>query len=63
MRSYILKPGTMSEWGNNWARGITFRRENAVAGFFSQIGQLHMVHHFWSELKEQETDLRWRALG
>ncbi|OQR77893.1 protein NipSnap-like [Tropilaelaps mercedesae] len=48
MRSYVLKPGTMSEWGNNWARGITFRRENAVAGFFTQIGQLHCVYHFWT---------------
>lgn len=46
MRSYVLKPGTMIEWGNNWARGINFR-SNQVAGFFSQIGQLYMVHHIW----------------
>ena len=46
MRSYILKPGTMIEWGNNWARGINFR-SNQVGGFFSQIGQLYMVHHIW----------------
>lgn len=46
MRSYVLKPGTMIEWGNNWARGINFRT-NQVAGFFSQIGQLYMVHHIW----------------
>ena len=39
----------MIEWGNNWARGINYRRNNAVAGFFSQIGQLYMVHHIWSE--------------
>lgn len=38
----------MIEWGNNWARGIQFRQKNAVAGFFSQIGQLYMVHHIWS---------------
>ncbi|XP_076343793.1 protein NipSnap-like isoform X3 [Tachypleus tridentatus] len=48
MRSYILKPGTMIEWGNIWARAITYRKKNhAVAGFFSQIGQLYMVHHIW----------------
>lgn len=47
MRSYILKPGTMIEWGNNWARGIQYRKEHAVAGFFSQIGQLYVVHHVW----------------
>lgn len=49
MRSYRLKPGTMIEWGNNWARAINFRRGNdeAFAGFFSQIGRLYNVHHIW----------------
>lgn len=49
MRSYRLKPGTMIEWGNNWARGIQFRQNNneAYAGFFSQIGRLYNVHHIW----------------
>ena len=39
----------MIEWGNNWARGVTYRKDDAVAGFFSQIGQLYQVHHVWSE--------------
>lgn len=49
MRSYRLKPGTMIEWGNNWARAINFRQNNdeAFAGFFSQIGRLYNVHHIW----------------
>lgn len=50
MRSYRLKPGTMIEWGNNWARAINFRMKNneaAFAGFFSQIGRLYNVHHIW----------------
>lgn len=49
MRSYRLKPGTMIEWGNNWARAINFRRsdEAPFAGFFSQIGRLYNVHHIW----------------
>lgn len=49
MRSYRLKPGTMIEWGNNWARGIQYRQANDVpfAGFFSQIGRLYNVHHIW----------------
>lgn len=49
MRSYRLKPGTMIEWGNNWARAINFRQTNneAFAGFFSQIGRLYNVHHIW----------------
>ncbi|XP_043207350.1 protein NipSnap-like isoform X2 [Amphibalanus amphitrite] len=49
IRSYLLKPGTMIEWGNNWARAIHFRREGdeAFAGFFSQVGRLYNVHHLW----------------
>ncbi|RWS26639.1 protein NipSnap-like protein [Leptotrombidium deliense] len=46
LRSYVLKPGTMIEWGNNWSRGIHVR-QNKVAGFFSQVGQLYMAHHLW----------------
>uniref|UniRef100_A0A8C0HLG4 Nipsnap homolog 1 n=1 Tax=Buteo japonicus TaxID=224669 RepID=A0A8C0HLG4_9AVES len=47
LRTYKLKPGTMIEWGNNWARAIKYRQENqeAVGGFFSQIGELYVVHH------------------
>ncbi|KAA0186765.1 hypothetical protein HAZT_HAZT009759 [Hyalella azteca] len=58
IRSYFLKastllflnPGTMIEWGNNWARAITFRQSNneAFGGFFSQVGRLYNVHHIWS---------------
>ena len=49
IRSYCLKPGTMIEWGNNWARAINYRQHNeeAFAGFFSQIGRLYNVHHIW----------------
>lgn len=49
MRSYRLKPGTMIEWANNWARAINYRSSNneAFAGFFSQIGRLYNVHHIW----------------
>ena len=41
----------MIEWGNNWARAISYRRENeeAFAGFFSQIGRLYNVHHIWGK--------------
>lgn len=56
MRSYRLKPGTMIEWGNNWARAINFRKKNneAFAGFFSQIGRLYNVHHIWCYKSLQE---------
>jgi hypothetical protein len=56
MRSYRLKPGTMIEWGNNWARAINYRRKHneAYAGFFSQIGRLYNVHHIWAYRSYQE---------
>ncbi|KAI1722683.1 NIPSNAP domain-containing protein [Ditylenchus destructor] len=48
--SYVLKPGTMIEWGNAWSKGITYRREynQDVGGFFAQVGQLYMVFHIWA---------------
>jgi len=69
MRSYRLKPGTMIEWGNNWARAINFRRKNneAYAGFFSQIGRLYNVHHIWCYKSYQERketrENAWRQPG
>ncbi|XP_069470980.1 protein NipSnap homolog 2 [Ambystoma mexicanum] len=58
LRSYQLRPGTMIEWGNYWARAIGYRQDNdeAVAGFFSQIGQLYMVHHLWAYADLQSRD-------
>lgn len=55
MRSYRLKPGTMIEWANNWARAITHRSSNneAFAGFFSQVGRLYNVHHIWCKLYDE----------
>lgn len=40
----------MIEWGNNWARGISARRDynQDFGGFFAQIGQLYVVYHFWA---------------
>ncbi|XP_013381635.1 protein NipSnap-like isoform X1 [Lingula anatina] len=56
MRTYTLKPGTMIEWGNIWQRGIKHRMSGneAIAGYFSHIGDLHQVHHFWSYKSLQE---------
>ncbi|XP_076312278.1 protein NipSnap-like [Tachypleus tridentatus] len=67
MRSYVLKPGTMIEWGNVWARGIAYRKNHAVAGFFSQIGQLYMVHHIWGyqdlQKRKEVREEVWRQPG
>ncbi|XP_077995556.1 protein NipSnap homolog 2-like isoform X2 [Glandiceps talaboti] len=69
MRSYQLKPGTMIEWGNNWAKAIKLRNENqeAVRGLFTQIGQLYMVHHIFAyENLQARKDIRentWQKPG
>ncbi|KAK3775425.1 hypothetical protein RRG08_010217 [Elysia crispata] len=49
LRSYTLKPGTMYEWANCWAKGIKHRQTNnePVAGFFAQIGNVYSVEHMW----------------
>ena len=46
LRSYHLKPGTMVEWGNYWAKAIKLRdyqHSEAYMGLFSQIGELYNV--------------------
>ncbi|XP_033217781.1 protein NipSnap isoform X2 [Belonocnema kinseyi] len=69
IRSYSLKPGTMIEWGNNWARAINHRRSNdeAFAGFFSQIGRLYNVHHIWCykdlQSRKEIRESAWRSPG
>ena len=69
LRSYRLKPGTMIEWGNNWARAINFRKTNneAYAGFFSQIGRLYNVHHFWCyenyQQRKETREFAWSQPG
>uniref|UniRef100_A0A670ZW40 Nipsnap homolog 1 n=1 Tax=Pseudonaja textilis TaxID=8673 RepID=A0A670ZW40_PSETE len=69
LRTYKLKPGTMIEWGNNWARAIKHRQDNqeAVGGFFSQIGELYIVHHLWAykdlQSREETRNAAWRKRG
>ncbi|CAB1348931.1 unnamed protein product [Coregonus sp. 'balchen'] len=69
LRSYQLRPGTMIEWGNYWARAIGYRQHNseAVGGFFSQIGNLYMVHHLWAykdlEAREATRNAAWQHEG
>ncbi|KJH46494.1 phosphoglycolate/pyridoxal phosphate phosphatase family protein [Dictyocaulus viviparus] len=50
LRSYVLTPGSIIEWANSWAKGITFRRDanQDVGGFFAQVGQLYVVYHIWA---------------
>ncbi|GBP27000.1 Protein NipSnap [Eumeta japonica] len=65
----FLKPGTMIEWGNNWARGLSYRRSQneAFAGYFSQIGRLYNVHHIWCyknlQARRETRESTWRNPG
>ena len=50
LRTYDLKPGTMVEWGNFWARAIKmrdFKHTEPFIGMFSQVGELYNVKHIW----------------
>ncbi|CDQ94695.1 unnamed protein product [Oncorhynchus mykiss] len=59
----------MIEWGNHWARAIKHRQENneAVGGFFSQIGDLYEVHHLWAykdlQSREETRNSAWQKEG
>lgn len=48
MRTYTLIPGTLIEWGQAWENGIKYRKDESVGGWFSQIGEMHQVHHLWA---------------
>lgn len=30
-------------------KGIKYRKDEAIGGWFSQIGIMHQVHHMWGE--------------
>jgi hypothetical protein len=51
IRSYNLKPGSMYDWSNYWAKGIkhrsAVRQDVPYAGLFTQLGQLHTIYHIW----------------
>jgi len=69
MRSYELKPGTIIEWGNNWARGLKYRQEQdeAVAGFLAHIGELQQTHHIWAykslQNRQEVRENAWQRPG
>ncbi|WVQ94302.1 hypothetical protein IAU59_001381 [Kwoniella sp. CBS 9459] len=49
MRSYQLQPGKLLDWEYAWRKGLEARKRfvQPVGAFFSQVGQLHEVHHIW----------------
>ena len=69
LRTYKLHPGTMMECRNYWARAIKYWQENqeAVGGFFSQIGGLYIMHHLWAHRDlhswKETRNAVWRRRG
>jgi len=61
VRSYQLRPGSMYDWSNYWARGIRCRQsvrpDIPYAGFFSQLGQLHTIYHIWCYKNLEDRDI------
>lgn len=49
LRSYLLKPGNLLEWEQQWKQGLQIRRKycQPVGAWFTQLGQLSLVHHMW----------------
>ncbi|KAF4611750.1 hypothetical protein D9613_004249 [Agrocybe pediades] len=69
LRSYQLKPGTLLEWENTWRRGIEARRKSVapVGAWFSQVGNLHQVHHMWQypdlQTRKEVREKAWQIDG
>ncbi|XP_065188202.1 protein NipSnap homolog 2-like [Sycon ciliatum] len=70
LRSYQLKPGTLMDWGHEWSRGIVKRmdaQDKPVGGWYSQIGDLYMVHHLWSyqnlQIRKEVRESAWQQPG
>ncbi|SCV67705.1 BQ2448_5316 [Microbotryum intermedium] len=50
LRTYSLKPGALLEWENQWRVGLEARLRSGhspLGAWFSQLGELHQVHHMW----------------
>jgi hypothetical protein len=50
LRTYTLRPGALLEWEHEWRAGLEARQKSGhfpAGAWFSQIGELHQVHHLW----------------
>lgn len=69
MRSYRLKPGSMIEWANHWARAIHIRKQDSapIGGFFNQVGHMYNVYHLWAyeslEDRRESRNSAWKYPG
>ena len=57
LRTYTLRPGSLLEWEHEWRAGLEARQKSGhfpAGAWFSQIGELHQVHHLWHYKSLQE---------
>ena len=57
LRTYTLRPGALLEWEHEWRAGLEARQKSGhfpAGAWFSQIGELHQVHHLWHYASLQE---------
>ncbi|KAI8922049.1 hypothetical protein DFJ77DRAFT_445106 [Powellomyces hirtus] len=69
LRSYMLKPGRLLEWETEWRRGLEARRQfvQPVGAWFSELGELHWVHHMWAypdlQVRKEMREKAWEVDG
>jgi hypothetical protein len=64
LRSYDLKPGTMVEWGNYWAKAVRLRDYKHTEAFLGTFSQVKMIEqHFFSSSLALRTDKLGRLSG
>ncbi|KAI9326360.1 hypothetical protein DFJ73DRAFT_866342 [Zopfochytrium polystomum] len=69
LRSYTLKPGRLMEWKTEWKKGLEARRKymEPVGAWFSQLGDLHVVHHMWAfpnlQVRKEMREACWEVDG
>jgi len=49
LRTYTLKPGSLTNWANLWTQGLPSRAKfsKPIAVWFSDLGDLNTVVHLW----------------
>ena len=47
VRDYFYMFGHFVSFRHDREHGIKYRKDESVGGWFSQIGEMHQVHHLW----------------
>jgi len=69
LRTYTLKPGRLLEWEQEWHRGLEARRKfvQPIGAWFSQLGDLNVVHHMWAypnlQVRKKMREAAWQVDG